>query len=238
MKEIINTQRTQELCEYIVLNYLKKIGQNPNAIYCIDIVGLLKDYFGIKIDYETFAEPDPGRDGFHGDGIHTLKVRRQGKVEDWLVPEKHIVVDKVLRNPRYSVMLRLVLAHEAGHLIYNKISPETVKSPFYTDFANDGTKYSLEYMKSMWNFGETGATNFGCALLQPRFLLVDTLHRVMKADVFNIYAENQLLPKESMGLFEIANQMGVSETMLLRALKEHKLVRQGTMEEYCKLVNL
>ena len=85
---------------------------------------------------------------------------------------------------------------------------------------------------------ESQSTKVGCGLVMPVFLVLSTLRRVMNADCFPVYGNYQMLPKDSMKFKRMADDMGVSENMLMIRLRRLKLLDYRPIEEYLEIIGL
>lgn len=237
MIEKIQNDRINELTEAIVLSYLKSIGQDPKSVVCIDLDGIAKDYYGYDIRYESIAEDDKDKVAFSANGVDLLRVRRNGKLEDVLFPDTTIVLDSYLRQPANSIQRRLFLSHELGHKIYAKISPGHDQGNYYRIFDKE-RDYCLEELRPQMNIVEAEATQAGCGLLMPNFLLKNTLKRVTRREKFPIFGSHQMLPNDSLKFKKMAEDIGVSPNMLFIQLKKNKLISFKPIEDYLKLIGL
>ena len=118
MFNYIPKDNIEEIAEGIVLDYLQ---EKAKDVTCIDIEGLLVDYFKLNIRYENFAEDDPNVDGYISDGVTPLQVWCNGKKIKKLYPEGTVVFDKYLLNIENSCHRRFSLAHEGGHYASHQI---------------------------------------------------------------------------------------------------------------------
>lgn len=236
MIERLDDERLQELAQEINLCYLQKKGQDPSDILCVDVEGVLQDIFNKRILYENIWEEDPGRDGFTSNGVTPLKVKRNGKLQDVVFPSDTIVLDNYLKRSENSIQRRFILAHELGHTVYEIVVPGQPVSAFHSEF-DSTVDYTPEQLHSMMNYTELEATRIGCAFLMPHFLLVNTLHRIIGADIFPVYGEVQTMPQDSMKLQIMANDLGVTVRMLRRELERQKLIIRKPIMLYLKLFN-
>ena len=79
MKRFTSNDEIENLCEAMIKDFFKS--KHYTNVTCVDIEAFVREYLGVPIVYETFAEPDPGRVGFLSDGKRPLLVRRGSKVE-------------------------------------------------------------------------------------------------------------------------------------------------------------
>ena len=89
MKRFTSNDEIEDLCEAMIKDFFKS--KHYANVMCVDIEAFVREYLGVPIVYETFAEPDPGRVGFLSDGRRPLMVRRNGKVEEVTFPPRTAV---------------------------------------------------------------------------------------------------------------------------------------------------
>ena len=148
-----------------------------------------------------------------------------------------IVLDNYYKQPHNSIQRRLTLSHELGHKIYERIAPGHDQGNYKKIFDSE-RNYSFDQLKEQLKVTEVQATQVGCALLMPHFLLYNTLMRVTKKKTFTVYGDHQMLPEASLKLKQTADDIGVSVNMLLVQFKKHKLIDFRAIEEYIELVGL
>ena len=113
MKRFTSNDEIEDLCEAMIKDFFKS--KHYTNVTCVDIEAFVKEYLGVPIVYESFAEPDPGRVGFLSDGRRPLMVRRNGKVEEITFPPRTAVIERFLLGPRESARKRFTIAHEGAH---------------------------------------------------------------------------------------------------------------------------
>ena len=77
MRSYISYDELEELGETIVRAYINKT-RRYNAL-CVDIEGLVTDYLGLTVVYETIVEDDLNKIAFLSNGKRPLRVVRDGK---------------------------------------------------------------------------------------------------------------------------------------------------------------
>ena len=237
MQERIEEERMSELTEGIILNYLVRKKLSKDSIVCVDIEGLAREYFKQTIIFENIAEDDPGKDGFSGNGIKPIKLRRNGRIEEVVIPKDTIVLDRYLLNHVYSNRRRLVIAHELGHRIYDKIAPGHDAGNYHTIFDCERL-YSYDELHDQMSVPENQATSVGCDLLMPPFLVRNTVRRVTGNETVPVYGLNQILPDDSINIKKIADDLGVTYNMLMIRLRQLKLFDYHSFREYFAIVGL
>ena len=103
MKRFTTNDEIEDLCEAMIKDFFKS--KHYTNVMCVDIEAFVREYLGVPIVYETFAEPDPGRVGFLSYGKRPLMVRRNGKVEEITFPPRTAVIEKFLLGPKESASL-------------------------------------------------------------------------------------------------------------------------------------
>ena len=73
MTNYISQAEAEELCEAMLRQYLGRDAPVPQSV---DIDGFVRDYLKCTILYEAFAEDDPNKIGFTGDGRTPIKINR------------------------------------------------------------------------------------------------------------------------------------------------------------------
>jgi hypothetical protein len=92
VKRFTTNDEIENLCEAMIKDFFKS--KHYTNVMCVDIEAFVKEYLGVPIVYETFAEPDAGRVGFLSDGKRPLLVRRGSKVEQVVYPARTAVIEK------------------------------------------------------------------------------------------------------------------------------------------------
>lgn len=87
MRSYISYNELEELGETIVKAYVGKT-KRYNAL-CVDIEGLVTDYIGLTVVYETIAEDDPNKIAFLSNGKRPLWIVRDHKRIQVVFPKKH-----------------------------------------------------------------------------------------------------------------------------------------------------
>ena len=120
MKTLVSNKEIEEVGESLMLKYL--LGKKP-PLRCIDIEDFITDFLHLPIVYTTIAEEDRDKIGFISDGIYPLQVMREGRREKVIYPKGTIVIDRFFLQPDKSAQRRFTLAHEAAHVIFERMSP-------------------------------------------------------------------------------------------------------------------
>ena len=213
-------------CEALVLDYIRKY--NAPTDY-IDIRGLITDYLGLEIEFESIVEDDETITAFIANGSRTLKIINNGKVTEVLYPRKTMVVDKCYLAPDQRERCRFNMAHEAGHYIMNKLCNTNVAS-FNRDM--DLSEYiPTEQLHNAFNINESRANKIAAALLLPRFVVENALKRFNKGEPIRIYGENVFDPEGRVIMKQMADLLGVRFQPLFIRLRQFGLLDYHPLEE-------
>ncbi len=237
MIDWISNDRINELTQKIVLEHARRCKIKTNQMICVDLEGIATQSLGLEIYNEDIVDDDPDIVAFSANGTTPINVLRSGTVQPVIFSDRAIVLDKLFLRADCSVQRRFTLAHEIGHKIYDKIACGNAHGCYRTLVRTDMTYAYEEYRKRLHPI-EAQATNLGCALMMPKFLLENTLKRVMHMNYFPIYGERQILPKDNEKLKQMAEALGVSPYMLWIQLRVHKLLEYFPIEEYLKITGL
>ena len=227
--EIPNTS-ISEIAEGIVLDYLQ---ERAKDVKCIDIEGLLVDYFKLNVVYENFAEDDPNKDGFIADGKQSLCIRVNGKKKNVVYPVGTVIFDKYLLRPEMSSHRRFCLAHEGAHYVFGKENAN-VLGTFHRSFDNE-YRYSFDELKAMFSLHETQANSMGAAFLIPRFLAEKTISQFFpRRKYITLYGESTMIAEDRQKFIDMADQLGVSSTTLLIQLRLYGMIKNASMDALVK----
>lgn len=230
MKYDISNKSMNEIAEAIVLDYL---GDKARTVKCIDIEGLLVDYFKLNVIYEQFAEDDPNKDGFIADGISPLRLWRNGKKVSVVFPVGTVVFDRYLLRPEQSCHRRFCLAHEAAHYVFSK-NNIAVLGTFHNSFDKE-YDYTAEQLREMFSFHEVQANAMGSGFLAPLFLTDRTFREFYPGQKkIKLYGDSTLLTEDRARFTDMADQMGVSKTTLLIKMKQYGMTQSASMDELVK----
>lgn len=228
MKYDIEPMSMYEIAEGIDLDYL---GTKAGEVKCVDIEGLMTEYFKLNIIYENFAEDDPNKDGFIADGKSPVRIWRNGRRSDVVFPKGNVIFDSYLLRNDMSSHRRFCMAHELAHYIFGKENKELLGT-FHCSFDRE-YNYSFEELKKMFSLHESQASNMGSALLLPRFLVERTLKQFFpRYKAIPVYGESTMIAKDRQRFVDMADQLGVSKTTLLIQLKQYGLVRHYPIDKF------
>ncbi|MBR3970035.1 MAG: hypothetical protein IKJ87_03040, partial [Ruminococcus sp.] len=128
-----------EICECLIRQHEGKTYDTKP----VDIVDFAINYFKLKLMYVSIAENDPNKLSFLGDGVTAIKVYYQGKIQSVLIPEKTILLDKVLKYPHERSRRYFCIAHEVFHYIESILTNSPVVSAYHREF-DSSREYPME----------------------------------------------------------------------------------------------
>ena len=231
MKTLVNNAEMEEIGENIIRRYL---GRRKFAPRCIDIEGFIRDYLHLSIEYAVIADGDYDKIGFLSDGEYALGVVENGQTVKRIYPKGTIAIDRSLLKDDQSGRRRFTLAHEAAHVLYERMSP-TAQGPCFKRVYDDERTYDLAELRKRLNLGEVQVDRLGSILLMPRFLVEQTLRDFCFALAIPIYGENVIRSKDKLAIQKMADDVGASYSAFLNRLKELNMVEYHSMEEYLDL---
>lgn len=227
MTNYISQAEAEELCEAMLSQYY---GRDAPAPQSVDIDGFVRDYLRCTVLYETFAEDDPNKIGFAGDGRTPLKIRRNGQAVSMVLPFKTIVLDGYLLRPEEHTHRRFTLGHEAGHVISMRINPDSAAC-FHRTHDRE-REYTLRDIQEMYNMSEWQANTISASLLMPRPMMRDTLERFNGGKPLPVYGEAVFHPREKVILKKMADSLEVSFTALVIRLRRLGMLSCHDISEY------
>ena len=231
MKKLTSNDEIESLCEAMIKDFFKS--KHYTNVMCVDIEAFVREYLGVPIVYETFAEPDPGRVGFMSDGKRPLLVRRGSKVEKIVFPIRTAVIERFLLGPRESARKRFTIAHEGAHDILDRHIPlqASPKAAFHSEYDPE-MKYTQDMLKEMLSVNECFTNRAAACLLMPRFLVERVLRRHNASKKVILYESGILSQDQKLLIQKMADTMGVSYTAFFNRLSELDLFECRPVEEY------
>lgn len=231
MKRFTSNDELEDLCEAMIKDFFKS--KHYTNVRCVDIEAFVREYLGVPIVYETFAEANPGRVGFLSDGKRPLQVRRNGKVEAVLFPARTAVIERYLLSPKESARKRFTIAHEGAHDVLGRHIPlqTSPAAAFHSEYDPEMT-YSGDMLKEMLSLNEYFTNRAAACLLMPKFLVERVLKRYNNSPKVILY-ENSILSQDQKILIQkMADTLGVSYTAFFNRLSERDLFEVRPIEEY------
>ena len=188
MKRFTSYDEIETLCEAMIKDFFRS--RHYTNSLCVDIEAFVKEYLGLPIVYDTFAEPDPGRVGFFSDGERPLWVRRGSQKEQIVYPARTIVIEKFLLNPRESARKRFTISHEGAHDVLDRHIPIQASpvAAFHSEYDPDMT-YTTDMLHEMLSINECFTNRAAACLLMPEFLVKRVLKRHNNSKKVVLYYE-------------------------------------------------
>ena len=231
MKRFTSNDEIENLCEAMIKDFFKS--KHYTNVTCVDIEAFVREYLGVPIVYETFAEPDPGRVGFLSDGKRPLLVRRGSKVEQVVYPARTAVIEKYLLNPKESARKRFTIAHEGAHDVLDRHIPLQTSpgAAFHSEYDPE-MSYTADLLKEMLSINECFTNRAAACLLMPGFLVARVLKRHNNSRKVILYENGILSQDQKLLIQKMADTMGVSYTAFFNRLSELDLFDRRPVEEY------
>ena len=231
MKRFTSFDEIESLCGALIRDYFRS--RHYTSVQCVDIEGFVRDYLGVPVVYETFAEPDPGRVGFLSDGERPLAVRRGDRVERIVFPARTAVIEKGLLSPKENARRRFSISHEGAHDVLDRHVPiqASPAAAFHSEFDPEAA-YSPELLREMLNVNECFANRAAACLLMPDFLVRRVLKKHNDSRKVIIYDGSILSQDQKLLIQRMADAMGVSYTAFFHRLSELDLFERRPVEEY------
>ena len=231
MKRFTSNDEIEDLCEAMIKDFFKS--KHYTNVRCVDIEAFVREYLGISIVYETFAEADPGRVGFLADGSRPLSIVREGNKEEVIFPAGTAVIEKYLLNPQESARKRFTIAHEGAHDIIGKHIPiqTSPAAAFHSEYDPEAS-YTKDLLKEMLSINECFTNRAAACLLMPRFLVERVLKHHNDSKKVILYENNVLAQEQKLLIQKMADTLGVSFTAFRIRLSELELFEIRPIEEY------
>ena len=212
MKRFTSNDEIENLCEAMIKDFFKS--RHYTNVMCVDIEAFVKEYLGVPIVYETFAEDDPGRVVF---------------------PARTAVIEKFLLNQKESARKRFSIAHEGAHDILAHHVPiqASPAAAFHSEFDPEMT-YSHDMLKEILSINECFSNRAAACLLMPGFLVMRVLKKHNNSKRIILYGDCILSQDQKLLIQKMADTMGVSFTAFYMRLKELDLFDRRLVEEYLR----
>lgn len=223
-----NRKQIDSICNVLTDIYTEKKQEEGTIITQIDIEEFVTKILGCKIVYESIAE-DKDCLGFLSDGTKPLPVIRNEKLMEVLFPKDTIVIDKFLNNPGQSNRKRFTIAHEAGHVIKDRMYGAS--GPNY-NHAGGVILTSTPEMHKRYSFKEVEANNFAASLLMPECMVAMLMRRLYGEEKIIRYEGNILDGEDIKKVAFMARVLGVSYEAMFYRLIKLDMVINGKLETY------
>lgn len=232
-----NDKQIDSICNVLTDIYTEKKFDEGVIINRIDIEEFVEKILGAKIVYESInadslVEVDKEDDcmGFCSDGIQAIPVIRNGKSEWVVFPKDTIVIDNYLKmDPKMENHRRFCIAHEAGHIIKNRMTGK-VQAEF--DHVGGVVLTTAPAMKKRYSYHEVEANKFAASLLMPETMVAMLMLRLYDGEKIVKYQGDILGGEDVKKISYMAKVLGVAyETMYYR-LKHMGHLVDGILETY------
>ena len=232
-----NDKQIDSICNVLTDIYTEKKFDEGVIINRIDIEEFVEKILGAKIVYESIdadslVEVDKEDDcmGFCSDGIQAIPVIRNGKSEWVVFPKDTIVIDNYLKtDPKMENHRRFCIAHEAGHIIKNRMTGK-VQAEF--DHLGGVVLTTAPAMKKRYSYHEVEANKFAASLLMPEAMVAMLMLRLYDGEKIVKYQGDILGGEDVKKISYMAKVLGVAyETMYYR-LKHMGHLVDGILETY------
>lgn len=228
MKTFVPYNEMEQVGESLIRKY---IGNRQPPPRCVDIEGFITEYLKLPIAYVNIAEQDKDKIGFVSDGRYRLKVSEQGKIIDRVYPKGTVVIDRYLLSADLSGQRRFTLAHEAAHVIFERMSP-TAPGPCFNRYFDSERSYDLQQLQKRLNLVETQTDRLASILLMPSFMVAQTLLKYNRGYPISIFGDGVLRSADKITIQKMANEMGVSFSAMLTRLRVLKYTDRRELAEY------
>ena len=202
---------------------------------CLDIEAFLRERLNTQVVYAVLDEKDADKIGFLSDGKTPVTIRKEGRTSEVVFPRGTVVADERLVLWGRNHMRRFTLAHEAGHIVLEKLMPR----PQWTGEGEDGEKiYDAAQMRTLHQVRERQASQFAAALLMPEFVVQELFAEQFGGALLRIFGQGLMLTEDRLRIWHMANACGVSFEAMLRRMKGLGLVEYRPADEYCEIFDL
>ena len=171
------------------------------------------------------------RSALHRTETTPLKISEKGVVVERVFPKGTIVIDRYLLYADRSGQRRFTLAHEAAHVIFERMSP-LAPGPCFNRYFDQERSYNLAELRSRFNLCETQTDRLASVLLMPRFLMERTLKEHNGGSPVPVYGEGVLRSRDKVLVQTMANAMGVSFSALISRLRILERLDYRDITEY------
>jgi len=228
LKTLVTNAELEQVGEGLIRKY---IGDKHPPPRCIDIEGFISDFLHLPIVYAPIAETDRDKIGFLSDGKYPLKVYEGGQIVERVFPVGTVVIDRFLLRDDRSGQRRFTLAHEAAHIIFERMSP-LAPGPCFNRYFDAEQSYSIYELRDRLNLCETQTDRLASVLLMPRFLTERTLAEHTGGHLIPVYGNGVLKSRDKVTVQTMANELGVSFSALLNRLRVLARLDYRDISEY------
>lgn len=231
----LNSKQIEDICNVLTDIYTEdKLRVDGTIITKIDIEDFVTHYLACKIIYESISEDAVDRNdvdcmGFISDGIQPLPVIRDGETVKIIFPKDTIVLDKYLKDPKQANHRRFVIAHEAGHVIKNRMFG---KAAAEYNHAGGVVLSSVSDLNKRYSIKEVEANTFAACLLMPEGMVAMLMHKYYDGENIIKYSNDILDGEDIKKISFMAKILGVSYIAMFYRLKSLGFLVDGALESY------
>ncbi len=226
MKKIYTNDDVERVGAEIIVSYLRRIGKGEEIPDFIDIDDFVAKYLNCPVVYENIYKSSDCL-GYLSNGVTPLLVYRDNKVCEVVFPKDTIILDRYLCSPTQETKRRFTLAHEAGHIITNRINRIEQEACYHEN--NDVQPRTKPELKCRFSILEVFANRFAACLLMPTESVKKYIHTYFGHDKIMLDEHGHLSTYDQALLREVADKMEVSFSALLLRLNE-----LGLYDIYCR----
>lgn len=228
MRTLVTNAEIEEVGEGLILKY---IGTRTPFPRCVDIEGFILDHLHLPIEYVNIREDDLDKIGFVSDGSYALSIAANGQKQKIVYPKGTIVLDRFLLRTDRSGQRRFTLAHEAAHIIFERMSP-TAPGPLFARFYDKEREYGIKELREHLNLCEIQTDRLASVLLMPRPMVEQTLLEFREGRSIPFFGSNVMRGEDKLSVQKMADCMGVTFTALLNRLKALGKIEHRDIAEY------
>ena len=230
----LNVEQIDNICNILTDRYIEELPDNDTLLRQIDIEDFAKKMLGCTIVYESIAE-DADCLGCLSDGIVPIPVIRNAQPVNVVFPKNTIVIDQYLNVPSQFNRRRFTIAHEAGHVIKNRM------------YGNSGAEYnhvggitldSATGLRKRYSFKELEANNFAESLLIPEGMIAMLMHKLYEDRKIVEYPGKILNDEDRKNVQSMAKIFGVAYITMLIRLEHLGYTTYGELGPYVEDVVL
>ena len=219
-----NAKQIDRICSELTDMYTEKKLDEGTLITQIDIEDFTIKILGCSIVYESIVE-DADCMGFLSDGVSSLPIIRDGRITSIVFPKDTIVIDKYLNDPNQTTLKRQIIAHEAGHVIKNRMCGVIV-----SEFNHAGgiELKSSEAIHKRYSVKEAEANKFALSILMPESMVAMLMQKYYGDKKIEKHLDNSLVGKDAYKVSLMAKILGVSYALMYIRLMNLGLIIDAT----------
>ena len=230
----LNVEQIDNICNVLTDRYIEERPDNDTLLRQIDIEDFVKKILGCTIVYESIAE-DADCLGCLSDGIIPIPVIRNAQPVNVIFPKDTIVIDQFLTGPTLSNRKRFTIAHEAGHVIKNRMYGNS--SPEYNHVGGIMLD-SATGLRKRYSYKELEANNFAESLLIPEGMIAMLMHKLYDDKKIVEYPGKILNDEDTKNVLSMAKIFGVAYITMLIRLEHLGYIAYGELGPYVEEVVL